>query len=169
MSTAPARAGGEAILHFSRDEYRARVARAVSALTERELDAILLFAPESHYYLCGYDTFGFCFIQCLYVDTDGTTALLTRSADLRQAQHTSNIEDIRIWTDAAGATPAGQLKDMLASLGGQGKRLGIEYESYGLVAANGRAVDAALDGFCDLEDASQLVTRLRAVKSPAER
>jgi Xaa-Pro dipeptidase len=120
------------------------------------------------YWLTGYDSFGFCFFQCLYAGADGTTALLTRTADLRQAQHTSIIKDIRIWTDAAGATPAGQLKDMLADLGTAGKRLGIEYDSYGLVASNGRAVDAALDGFCRLEDASRLVTRLRAVKSAAE-
>jgi hypothetical protein len=36
---------------------------------------------------------------------DGKLALLTRSPDLRQAQHTSIIEDIRIWTDAAGPSP----------------------------------------------------------------
>jgi Xaa-Pro dipeptidase len=155
-------------LHFDSAEFAARRQRLNKAMEAAGLDGLLMFAQESMYWLTGYDTFGFCFFQCLYVDTDGTTALLTRSADLRQAQHTSNIGDIRIWTDAAGATPAGQLKDMLASLGAQGKRLGIEYESHGLVASNGRAVDAALDGFCRLEDASQLVTRLRAVKSPAE-
>jgi Xaa-Pro aminopeptidase len=155
-------------LHFDSAEFAARRQRLNEAMEAAGLDGLLMFAQESMYWLTGYDTFGFCFFQCLYVDTGGTTALLTRSADLRQAQHTSNIEDIRIWTDAAGATPAGQLKDTLASLGAQGKRLGVEYESYGLVASNGRAVDAALDGFCRLEDASQLVTRLRAVKSPAE-
>jgi hypothetical protein len=65
-----------------------------------------LFQQESMYYLTGYDTFGFCFFQCLYLWADGTMALLTRSADLRKAQHTSTIEDIRIWTDAAGASTA---------------------------------------------------------------
>ncbi len=155
-------------LHFDQAEFAARRKRLDEALEAAGLDGLLMFAQESMYWLTGYDTFGFCFFQCLYVDTDGTTALLTRTADLRQAQHTSNIADIRVWTDGAGATPAGQLEDMLASLGAKGKRLGVEYESYGLVAANGRAVDAALEGFCTLTDASQLVTRLRAVKSPAE-
>ncbi|WP_436638466.1 M24 family metallopeptidase [Microbaculum sp. FT89] len=155
-------------LHFDEAEFTARRLRLDAALEVAGLDGLLMFAQESMYWLTGYDTFGFCFFQCLYVGTDGTTALLTRSADLRQAQRTSNIADIRIWTDAAGATPAGQLKDMLAALGARGKRLGVEYESHGLVAANGRAVDAALDGVCTLEDASRLVTRLRAVKSPAE-
>lgn len=155
-------------LHFTPDEFAARRDRLNRALAAEGLDGLLMFSQESMYWLTGYDTFGFCFFQCLYAGVDGTTALLTRSADLRQARHTSNIEDVRVWTDAAGATPAGQLRDMLDSLGARGKRLGIEYESHGLVASNGRAVDAALDGFCTLSDASAVVTRLRAVKSPAE-
>jgi Xaa-Pro dipeptidase len=120
------------------------------------------------YWLTGFDTFGFCFFQCLVLMADGRIALLTRSADLRQAQHTSNVDDIRIWSDGAGATPASQLRDMVASLGGAGKHFGVEYESYGLVASNGKALDAAFDGFATLSDASHIVTRLRAVKSPAE-
>jgi Xaa-Pro dipeptidase len=155
-------------LHFTRDEFAMRMARLRRALEERKLDGILLFQQESMYWLTGYDTFGFCFFQCLYVGVNGELALLTRSADLRQAQHTSIIEDIRIWTDAAGAEPASQLRDMLRSLGARGKRLGIETKSYGLTHFNGRAVDAALAGFCDLVEATELVDVLRLVKSPAE-
>ncbi len=155
-------------LHFTRDEFAMRMARLRRALEERKLDGILLFQQESMYWLTGYDTFGFCFFQCLYVGVNGELALLTRSADLRQAQHTSIIEDIRIWTDAAGAEPASQLRDMLRSLGARGKRLGIETKSYGLTHFNGRAVDAALSGFCDLVEATELVDVLRLVKSPAE-
>jgi Xaa-Pro dipeptidase len=120
------------------------------------------------YYLTGYDTFGFCFFQCLYLGADGKLALLTRSADLRQAQHTSIIDDIRIWTDQAGAQPAAQLKDMLGSLGCRGKRLGIESQSYGLTHFNGKAVDAALAGFCELAEANELVNMIRLMKSKQE-
>jgi Xaa-Pro dipeptidase len=125
-------------LHFSNQEFSARVRRAGAAMAARGLDGMLLFQQESMYYLTGYDTFGFCFFQCLYLGADGRMALLTRSADLRQAQHTSTISDIRIWTDAAGASPAAQLKDMLVSLGVRGKRLGIESNSYGLTHFNGK-------------------------------
>ncbi len=155
-------------LHFDRGEYRARLARTIKALGAQGLDGLLMFQQESMYYLTGYDSFGFCFFQCLYLGADGRLALLTRSADLRQAQHTSIIEDIRIWTDAAGAQPADQLKDMLDSLGARGKRLGIETNSYGLTHFNGKAVDEALAGFCKLVETSDLVNRIRAVKSPAE-
>lgn len=155
-------------LHFAASEYQARITRTIKALEENGLDGLLMFHQESMYWLTGYDTFGFCFFQCLYLDCDGKLALLTRAPDLRQARHTSILEDIRIWTDEAGAEPAGQLKEMLASLGAGGKRLGIETNAYGLTHFNGKAVDAALDGFCRLEEASDLVSALRGVKSQAE-
>jgi Xaa-Pro dipeptidase len=155
-------------LHFESSEYEARRARAINQMAARGLDGLLIFQQESMYYLTGYDSFGFCFFQCLYLGANGTLALLTRSADLRQARHTSVIEDIRIWTDEAGARPAEQLRDMLESLGARGHKLGIEGNSYGLTHHNGKAVDAALAGFCTLSEASDLVTALRAVKSQAE-
>ncbi len=57
---------------------------------------------------------------------------------------------------------------MLAAWGLLGKALGVEWEAYGLTAAKGRRLADALDGFARLEDASSLVSELRAVKSPAE-
>ncbi|MFN0194246.1 MAG: M24 family metallopeptidase [Aestuariivirga sp.] len=155
-------------LHFDRSEYDRRIANAGAAMTARGLDGMLLFQQESMYYLTGYDSFGFCFFQCLYVGADGKLALLTRSADLRQARHTSIIEDIRIWVDEAGANPAGDLRTMLDSLGCRGHRLGIETKSYGLTHYNGKAVDDAMAGFCMLAEATDLVDKLRLVKSPAE-
>jgi len=155
-------------LHFSRDEFRHRIDAAGAALAARGLDGLLSFQQESMYWLTGYDSFGFCFFQCLYLGADGRLALITRSADLRQARHTSIIEDIRIWTDEAGAEPAAQLRAMLEDLGARGARLGIENNAYGLSHAHGKAVDAALEGFCALADASGLIDALRATKSPAE-
>jgi Xaa-Pro dipeptidase len=155
-------------LHFERREYKDRAAKVIKSLEERGLDGLLMFHQESMYYLTGYDTFGFCFFQCLYLGTDGRLALLTRAPDLRQAQHTSIIEDIRIWTDMAGAEPAAQLKDMIVGLGGRGKKLGIETNAYGLTHFNGKAVEEALAGACTLADASDLVSRIRLIKSPAE-
>lgn len=155
-------------LHFERSEYQARIDAVCAALARDGLDGLLMFQQESMYYLTGYDTFGFCFFQCLYVGTDGRLALLTRSADLRQARQTSIIEDVRVWTDEKDAEPALQLRTMLEDLGAKGARLGVEMQSYGLTHANGKAVEGALDGFCVLEDASGLVDRIRAVKSPAE-
>jgi len=155
-------------LHFSPEEFDRRKAALLAAMAQARLDGLLLFQQESMYWATGYDTFGFCFFQCLVITADGRMALLTRSADLRQARHTSIIADVRIWKDAADANPALDLKELCAELGLAGKRLGVEFESYGLVASNGRKLEAAFDGFAPLADASHLVTRLRAVKSADE-
>jgi len=155
-------------LHFTREELADRRARACALLAERGLDGLLMFRQESMFYLTGYDTFGYCFFQCLFMGADGRLTLLTRAPDLRQARHTSVIEDIRIWVDEAGRNPAEHLRAILEEHGCKGRKLGIEYEAYGLTAANGRRVDSALAGFCALEDASDLVSRLRVVKSAAE-
>jgi Xaa-Pro dipeptidase len=156
------------VLHFEMAEFRRRKAKALAAMAERKLDALLMFKQESMYWLTGYDSFGYCFFQCLVLRADGDLVLLTRAPDLRQAQHTSLIEDIRIWVDRAGSDPARQLRELLESKGLAGQRLGIEYDSYGLTAANGKRVDAALEDLARAGDASDLVDRLRLVKSEAE-
>ncbi|HXH03251.1 MAG TPA: Xaa-Pro peptidase family protein [Candidatus Competibacteraceae bacterium] len=155
-------------IHFSEQELAARRQAACRSMSERGLDGLLIFRQESMFYLTGFDSFGYCFFQCLYLGADGRMTLLTRAPDLRQARHTSVIQDIRIWVDRAGHNPALELRDILAEHGGKGKKLGIELDAYGLTAANWRKVEAALDGFCTLEDASDLVSRLRVVKSEAE-
>jgi len=141
---------------------------ACEQLRKRGLHGLLIFKQESDFYLTGYDTFGYCFFQCLYLGADGETTLLTRAPDLRQARHTSDIEDIRIWADRAGANPAEDLRSIVEEHGCKGKRVGIEFDAYGLTAHHWRLVEKQLDGFCAYEDASDLIGQLRLVKSPAE-
>ena len=155
-------------IHFSESELSQRRQSATRAMAERGLNGLLLFRQESMYYLTGYDTFGYCFFQCLYLGADGRMVLLTRAPDMRQARHTSVIEDIRVWIDEAGKNPADDLRDILAEHDCRKTKLGIEFDAYGLTAYNWRRVEASLEGFCTLEDASDLVSLQRLVKSPAE-
>ncbi len=155
-------------LHFERSEFDARRDRLMIELAEKKLDAVLLFAQESMYWLTGYDTFGFCFFQCLVVKADGSMVLLTRSADLRQARHTSIIDNIVLWTDRDGANPAVDLRNLLNGLDLLGARIGVEYDTHGLTAYNGRRLDEQLQTFGQIADASGIVSRLRLFKSPAE-
>jgi len=155
-------------LHFERSEFDARRDRLTIEMAERRLDAVLLFAQESMYWLTGYDTFGFCFFQCLVVKADGTMTLLTRSADLRQARHTSTIENVVVWTDRDNANPALDLRNLLNDLGLLGAQIGVEYDTHGLTAFNGRRLDEQLQTFGKVVDASGIVSRLRLFKSPGE-
>lgn len=152
---------------FDAAEYAARATRLRAAMAERGLDAMLLFAPESHFWLTGYDTFGFCFFQVMVVG-EGAPVLLTRSADLRQAQLTSTVTDIRVWRDGADVDPTADLPALLAELGLTGARLGVETDTHGLTAMNGQRLAARLAGVATLVEASDLVPALRLTKSPAE-
>ena len=89
-------------LHFSKEEFSNRKAKVLKSMEEQDVDALLMFRQESMYWLTGYDTFGYVFFQTLVLDKNGNIILLTRAPDLRQAQNTSNIEDIRIWIDKDG-------------------------------------------------------------------
>ncbi|WP_439272016.1 M24 family metallopeptidase [Pseudochrobactrum sp. HB0163] len=155
-------------LHFAPEEYAARLDRLMLCMAENKLDAMLLFSQESMYWLTGYDTFGFCFFQCLVVKQDGSMVLMTRSADLRQARHTSTIEDIVQWTDRENANPAIDLRNLLNDMDLLGSRIGVEYQTHGLTAANGRKLDEQLNSFAKIIDVSGMVDQLRLLKSPAE-
>lgn len=155
-------------LHFTTAEYADRMQRLTARMREEKLDALLLFAQESMYWLTGYDTFGYCFFQTLIVKADGTMTLLTRSADLRQARHTSIIENISIWVDRVNADPTADLRNLLSDMDLLGCRIGIEYDTHGMTGRVARLIDNQLMSFCQLADASYLVSRLRLVKSAAE-
>jgi Xaa-Pro dipeptidase len=155
-------------LHFDREEFDSRRRRVLEAMAAQGFDALLIFKQESMYWLCGYDSFGYCFFQCLVLRADGDLVLTTRAPDLRQAQHTSILDAIRVWVDREGSDPTEELRGLLAEKGLAGKRLGVEYASHGLTAATGRRLDAGLDGFVALDDASAQINRLRLVKSDAE-
>lgn len=165
-SLVPVRQGEH--LHFDRAEYGERLSRCLAEMGAAGLDGMLMFRQESMYWLTGYDTFGYVFFQCLLLTADGRMALLTRAPDRLQARFTSTVEDVRIWVDGPDADPARQLAVMAREFGLAGGALGVEWESYGLTARNGQRLTAAMAGVAALRDASDLVSRLRLVKSAAE-
>ena len=103
-------------LHFSKEEFEKRKLKTLQSMKEQNLDALLMFRQESMFWLTGYDTFGYVFFQTLILDQKGNVILLTRAPDLRQAQNTSNIKDIRIWVDQVQSKPTEDLKVILNEL-----------------------------------------------------
>jgi Xaa-Pro dipeptidase len=155
-------------LHFTKEEFKKRKSNILKSMTEQKLDALLMFRQESMYWLTGYDTFGYVFFQTLVLDRKGNIILLTRAPDLRQAQNTSNIHDIRIWVDKDGSNPTDDLKLILDELNLKGKKIGIEYEAYGMTGRNALRLNQSLENYCDAEDHSELITKHRVVKSQEE-
>ena len=161
--------GRSVTLRFERGEHEDRIARARAAMRAKGLSSLLIFAQESHFYLTGYDTAGYVFFQCgVLTADDGPKILLTRTPDRSQAQDTSLYDDIRIWLNAEDVNPAEELRKILEELGLKGERVGIELATYGLTGYNHERVRVAMEGFCTLVDASEIVRELRVRKSPAE-
>ena len=155
-------------LHFSDQEFSNRKNNTIESMKKFGLDAILIFRQESMYWLTGYDTFGYVFFQTLVMDQKGNMILLTRAPDLRQAQNTSNIKDIRIWVDKNNSDPSHELKNILNELNLKGKNIGVEYEAYGMTGRSAMKLNESLKNFCTLGDHSELITALRVVKSDEE-
>ena len=123
-------------IHFSKEKFANRKFKVIQELKKQNLDGLLMFRQESMYWLTGYDTFGYVYFQCLILTAKGDLVLLTRVPDLRQAQNTSIIKDIRIWIDKDDAKPTTELKNILFELGLEKSNLGVEYEAYGLTGRN---------------------------------
>ena len=155
-------------LHFSKEEFLQRKTKVLASMKKQNLDALLMFRQESMYWLTGYDTFGYVFFQTLVMDKNGNIILLTRAPDLRQTQNTSNIEDIRIWVDKDGSNPTDDLKIILDELSLKEKKIGIEYEAYGMTGRNAIRLNKSLENYCNVEDQSELITKLRVIKSEEE-
>tara|TARA_B100001123_G_scaffold201665_1_gene228840 strand:+ start:51 stop:1205 length:1155 start_codon:yes stop_codon:yes gene_type:complete len=155
-------------LHFSNKEFSSRKKKLLKLIQEKNLDALLMFKQESMYWLTGYDSFGYVFFQTLILDQKGNIVLLTRAPDLRQAQNTSNIKDIRIWLDKDGSNPVEELKIILNELNLKGKNIGIEFEAYGLTGKNAINLKKSLENYCYIEDNSTLISQLRLIKSAEE-
>jgi Xaa-Pro dipeptidase len=154
--------------HFSLDEFDRRQAALRKALVESTLDGLLLFKIEDIYWLSGLDTDGFCVFNAMYFGTEGGMTHISRTADLANIRYSSICDDIRVSVDAADNSRSAAIKDTLASHNMAGKRIGIQLDTMGLTPQLYLELQAALAGWCELVDASDMVRVLRLVKSPAE-
>ncbi len=155
-------------VHFSKDEFRERQAVVRRELAARGLDGLLVSRIEDQYWLCGLDTDGFVIFHMMFIGSGGQLTHVTRTADLASIDYSSLCEDVRIWEDAQGNPKSKVIKDMLESHGMGGKRIGIQLDSFGLLPNLHMELREALDGWCELIDASDLIRLMRLVKSPQE-
>lgn len=123
------------------DQRRRTVARALVA---HGLDGLLCFRPESVAWLGGATDEG-GLPACVLLDADGA---------LGEYGH-------------ADADPLTGIAALVADRGLDGGRLGVEYTG-GLDGATALGLGAALGEGCRVNDASRLIERQRAFKSPSE-
>ncbi len=154
--------------HFSREEFSQRQQKTRKHLQKLELDGLLLFKIEDMYWLTGYESDGFCIFGSMFIGTDGTLTHLARPADLGNLSYSSICEDVRISPDTEDSTRADHIKDMLRSLGMEGKKIGIQVDTMGLTPRLFLEISEILDGWCELTVAPDFIRILRLVKSPQE-
>ena len=160
-------------LPFEEAEYARRLDAARAALAEARLDAIILFHQESLHYLFGYDQLGYWIYQPVVLTAEASeVTVLARPLDHDLIEGLPFVRELLAWRDdsAAHDDPSGLTREMLADLGllGAGRRIGIELRTHALLPYYHEKLCAALDGHCELVDASDLITELRLRKSDAE-
>ena len=155
-------------IHFSREEFSQRQQKTREQLQKLELDGLLLFKIEDMYWLTGYESDGFCIFGCMFIGTEGALTHLARPADLANLSYSSICEDVRISPDTEDSSRAEHIKDMLRSLGMEGKKIGIQVDTMGLTPRHFLEINEILDGWCDLTVAPDFIRLLRLVKSPQE-
>ena len=154
--------------HFSREEFSQRQQKTRKHLQNLELDGLLLFKIEDMYWLTGYESDGFCIFGSMFIGTEGALTHLARPADLGNLSYSSICEDVRISPDTENSTRAEHIKDMLRSLGMEGKKIGIQIDTMGLTPRLFLEISAILDGWCEVTVAPDFIRILRLVKSPQE-
>lgn len=149
---------------FTDAELSRRLARVRAGMQARGLDALLLSAPENVFYLTGLDHWGYFAPHHLIVPAEGEMTLVTRAMERVTIEH--QVRNARFVghgdSDTAIAAVIAEMAALPPAL-----TLGYEPGSAGLPHADGAALARALPR-ARLTDASEMLDRLRWVKSPEE-
>jgi Xaa-Pro dipeptidase len=155
-------------LPFSEQEYVERVERVRAAMEERGLELLLVTVPENSYYLTGFQTGSHHAFLVLALPRRGEPAWIVRRTELSNVRAWAGVSWV---TQGHGVDDAEDPIDVLASvltkLGHARSRIGIEQEGLFFTIAFYRKLGQRLPG-ATLEDGSNIVERLRRIKSQAE-
>ena len=150
---------------FPRDEYLHRVERVQRALRERGLAALLAFQPESVTYLTGFFTRGYGSFQFVVIPAEGEPCLVCRDMERYYLEHTSVFQNPHYWNDSDDKLAVAA--DVIRHMVGRNEQVGAELGAWQLNAARFEAIRRTLPDL-HFEDASDIVLRLRQVKSLTE-
>lgn len=154
---------------FTQTEHKSRLARAREKLAQSGFEVCVSVAPETHYYLAGYDSWvGVNSPQALVFSTvgDDEPTLIVRNVDTRLAAETTWLSDVRnyqLFKDDFSELVAGAVREK----GWAGGRIAMELQSYALNAALFTEL-ASVFKPAEISDATRLLGDLRVIKSETE-
>lgn len=160
-------------LPFTAAEYARRLALTRSAMAEQGLDAIFVTDPSNMAWLTGYDGWSFYVHQGVILRHDGEPVWWGRNMDANGARRTAWLaeDSLRPYGDeyvqSTTRHPMQHLAALLAELGLEKARVGVEMENYYFSAKAFTTLCQALPG-ATIADATALVNWQRAVKSNEE-
>ena len=150
---------------FPKEEFERRLNVVCNELVSRGLDTGVFFAPESIYYLCGYDYPTHFAFQLLVVPVGRQPFIVVRQVNASGVSATAWVEECVTFSDMGD--PIGASRDALAKRKLDGARIGLEEGAPFLTVQTMRRLQAALPE-ARWGDCSGIVERLRLVKSPRE-
>ena len=155
-------------VHFTEAEFAERQARVHRELEHRGLDGLIVSRSADLCVRCGVGTCGFVTAAAKWTASGRQMNHITHTADLASIEFSSLCRDVRVWEDAEGNPKSAAIKDMLQSHGMEGKRIGVQLDSFGMLPGLYLELKDRLEGWCELVDASDLIRLMRLVKSPQE-
>ncbi len=160
-------------LHFSRDEFAARVARTRAEMERRGLDLLIISDPSNMNWLTGYDGWSFYVHQCVVLGLTDGPIWFGRAQDAAGALRTCHMGEggiigyPDIYVQSTERHPMDYLSAQLTDRASGRGVIGVEMDNYWFSAAAFAALGRGLPD-AQFVDATGLVNWQRAVKSDAE-
>ena len=160
-------------LHFTQDEYVARLAKTRVAMERAGIDLLVVSDPSNMAWLTGYDGWSFYVHQCVVVPPVGEPLWFGRGQDANGAKRTCWLHPDNIhgypdhYVQSTERHPMDLLAGIIADIGGAHLSVGVEMDNYWFSAAAYAALRAGLPN-ARFADATALVNWQRAVKSRQE-
>ena len=160
-------------LHFSTEEYAARIAKTRRAMQAAEIELLIVSDPSNMAWLTGYDGWSFYVHQCVVLSHDGEPVWFGRSQDANGAKRTSFLNHDNIvgypdhYVQSVERHPMDYLCDKLRERRWDKLRIGVEMDNYWFSAKAFASLQTQLKK-AHFIDATALVNWQRAIKSETE-
>jgi Xaa-Pro dipeptidase len=153
---------------FSVEEFAERRRRVRQAMTQAELDWLVVFSPVSMHWLTGAEAKSYQAFQCLLLSAQGDkVTILTREAERHEFEDDALVDEVLSWGGSEPEDPLEAFERLIRARGIPGTRVGIEVPPYYLHPHHYVRVKEML-GSSLVAEPTNLVHHLKLVKSATE-
>jgi len=160
-------------LHFTREEYAARIAKTRKAMEAAGVELMIVSDPSNMSWLTGYDGWSFYTHQAVLLAQEGEPVWWGRGMDALGAKRTVFMQHDNIvgypdhYVQTLERHPMQTLAELIKASGWENSRCGVEMDNYYFSAAAWETLKSELPN-TQFQDATGLVNWQRAIKSETE-